>query len=161
MGCKTKFVQTVLFMCLRWLPLYGKNSLKIFFSEPGRLLNFKLGIQHQGLGHYKVCSNDEPGLTLNYLTKVNFAPLCFCMGKCLSTTIEVYELKVSTDSWLSTWIHNEYQRSRSLFDFYFQTYSQAVGHVKVKFHVEPLWSGGTKVCSNDGGYIAKVAAICG
>ena len=31
------------------------------------------------------------------------------------------------------------------------------------FHVEPLWSRGMKVCSNDGGYMVKMAAmpICG
>ena len=28
----------------------------------------KLAIQHQGFGSYKVCSNDDPGLTLTYLT---------------------------------------------------------------------------------------------
>ena len=48
-------------------------------------------------------------------------------------------------------------------DLYFKTYTQAAGHVKVRFHVKPLWSGGTKVCSNDGRYMAKMAAmsICG
>ena len=44
-------------------------------------------------------------------------------------------------------------------DFYFQTYPQAAGHIKVKLHVEPLWSGGTKVWSNDGGYMPKMAAM--
>ena len=43
-------------------------------------------------------------------------------------------------------------------DLYFQTYSQAAGHIKFKFHVEPFWSGGTKVCSNYGGYMVKMAA---
>ena len=44
-----------------------------------------------------------------------------------------------------------------------QTYSQAAGHIKVKFHVEPVWSWGMKVCSNDEGYMAKMAAmpVCG
>ena len=44
-------------------------------------------------------------------------------------------------------------------DLNFQTYSQAAGHIQVKFHSEPLWSGETKVCSNDGGYMAKMAAM--
>ena len=44
-------------------------------------------------------------------------------------------------------------------DIYFQTYSFAAGHFKVNLYVEPLWSGGMKVCSNDGGYMAKMAAL--
>ena len=50
------------------MPIYGKNPLKIFFSETRRLMTFKLGIQHQGLRPYKVSSNDNPGLTLNFFT---------------------------------------------------------------------------------------------
>ena len=40
-----------------------------------------------------------------------------------------------------------------------QTYYQAAGHIKVKFHVEPLWSRETKICSKDIGYMAKMVAI--
>ena len=29
-------------------------------------MTFKLGTQHQGLEPYKVCSNDDPGLTLTF-----------------------------------------------------------------------------------------------
>ena len=47
-------------------------------------MTFKLGIQHQGLGPYKIYSYDDPGLTMNY-SKVNFALQCFCMGKCITT----------------------------------------------------------------------------
>ena len=43
------------------MPIYDKNPLKIF-SKTRRLMTFKLGIQHQGLGPYKICSNDDPGL---------------------------------------------------------------------------------------------------
>ena len=49
------------------MPIYGKTPL-IIFSETRRLMTFKFSIQHQGLGPYKVCSNDDPGLTLNYFT---------------------------------------------------------------------------------------------
>ena len=49
------------------MPIYGKNPSKIF-SEDSRLMTFELGIQHQGLRPYKVCSNDDPGLTLTYFT---------------------------------------------------------------------------------------------
>ena len=44
-------------------------------------------------------------------------------------------------------------------DIYFETYFHAAGHIKVKFYVEPFWSGGTKVCSNEGGYMAQMAAM--
>ena len=39
----------------------------------------KLGIEHQGLNVYKVCINDDPWLTLTYLTTMsNFAKFTFC-----------------------------------------------------------------------------------
>ena len=50
------------------MPIYGKNPLKIVFSETGRPTTFGLSIQHQGLGPYKNCSNDDPVLTLTYFT---------------------------------------------------------------------------------------------
>ena len=52
---------------------------------------------------------------------------------------------------------------QGLSDLYFQTYSQADGHIKVKFYAEPFWLRGTQVCFSDGGYMAKMAAmpICG
>ena len=55
------------------MPIYSKNPFKLFFLATSRPITFELGIQHQGLGPYKVCSNDDPGLTLSDLTynKVN------------------------------------------------------------------------------------------
>ena len=50
------------------MPIYGKNPLKIFFSETSRLMTFKLGIQHWGLIPYKVYLSDDPGLTFTYFT---------------------------------------------------------------------------------------------
>ena len=45
-------------------------------------MTLKLGMQHQVLEYYQVCSNDDPGLTLTYFTaKSNLVPYCFCMGK--------------------------------------------------------------------------------
>ena len=44
------------------IPLCGKIPLKIF-SETSRPMTFELGIL---IGSYKVCSNDNPGLTLTY-----------------------------------------------------------------------------------------------
>ena len=45
-------------------PIYGKNSSKIFFSE----ISTKLGMKHRGLLSIIVCSNDDTGVTLTYLT---------------------------------------------------------------------------------------------
>ena len=49
-------------------PIYGKNPLKIFSSRTRRPITSGLGIQHWGCGAYQVCSNDDPRLTLTYLT---------------------------------------------------------------------------------------------
>ena len=37
--------------------------------------------------------------------------------------------------------------------------SEITRPIKVKFHMELLWDGGTKVCSNDPGHMTKMAAI--
>ena len=49
------------------MAIYGKNPLKIF-SRTRRLMAFGLGMLHLGCGAYQVCSNDDPRLTLTYLT---------------------------------------------------------------------------------------------
>ena len=36
---------------------------------------------------------------------------------------------------------------------------ETTGPIKAKFHVEPPWDGGTKVCSNGPGHITKMAAM--
>ena len=50
------------------MPIYGKNPLKIFFSRTRRLMTLGLGLKHFGCLIYQVCSNDDPRLTLTYLT---------------------------------------------------------------------------------------------
>ena len=50
------------------MPIYGKNPLKIFFSRTRRPMTLGLGMYHQGCGAYQVCSNNDPRLTLTYLT---------------------------------------------------------------------------------------------
>ena len=50
------------------MPIYGKNPLKIFFSRTRRPITSGLGMYHLGCGAYQVCSNDDPRLTLTYLT---------------------------------------------------------------------------------------------
>ena len=49
-------------------PIYGKNPLKIFFSRTRRPMTLGLGMWHWECRAYQVCSNDDPRLTLTYLT---------------------------------------------------------------------------------------------
>ena len=52
------------------VPIYGKNTLKIFF--PGTTM--KLCMKHQKPKPFIFCSNYDPGLTLTYFTaRSNFA----------------------------------------------------------------------------------------
>ena len=46
------------------MPIYGKNPLKIFFSVTGGPISMKLNMCHWELRLIKVCSNDDPGVTL-------------------------------------------------------------------------------------------------
>ena len=57
------------------MPTYGKNPLKIF-SETSRLMALELG-------PYKICSNDDPGLTLTYFTTRSTLLLMLLYGKIL------------------------------------------------------------------------------
>ena len=60
------------------MPIYGKNPLKIFFSRTIRPMTLGLGMKHLPCGAYQVCSNDDPGLTLTYLTpRSNLFPNAF------------------------------------------------------------------------------------
>ena len=59
-------------------PIFGKNLLKIFFSRTRRPVTLRLGTLHWGYGAYQVCSNDDPRLTLTYLTsRSNLLPNAF------------------------------------------------------------------------------------
>ena len=37
--------------------------------------------------------------------------------------------------------------------------SETTGPIEAKFHLEPPWDGGTKVCSNGPGHMTKMAAM--
>ena len=37
--------------------------------------------------------------------------------------------------------------------------SETTGPIEAKFHMEPPWDGGTKVCSNGPGHMTKMAAM--
>ena len=75
------------------MPIYGKNLKKNFFSGTRRPMTLNLGMHHLVLEYYQVCSNDDPGLTLTYLTaRSNLVPYAFVKGKTMdfSETIVVY-----------------------------------------------------------------------
>ena len=83
-------------------------------------------------------------------------------------TIEVYELKVNTNSWLKQYINTyEYLRSWSLFDlcprplrFVFSIFCcKAARPIEAKSHVELLWVIRMKICSNDSGHVTKMATM--
>ena len=48
------------------MPIYGKNTSKIFFSESGGPNSKKLDMKHQWLKYYNVYINHDPVVTLIY-----------------------------------------------------------------------------------------------
>ena len=98
------------------------KTLKIFFSGTKKPMTLKLGMQHQVREYYQVYSNDDPGLTLTYLTaRSNLAPYAFVWEKGktmdISETIVAYDVKVGRCSQLNEYMDlYEYQRSRSFID---------------------------------------------
>ena len=66
-------------------PIYGKNPLEIFQNQKADALITR-GNVALGCGAYQVCSNDDPKLTLNFLTSrsnlLSYAFKCdFCFEK--------------------------------------------------------------------------------
>ena len=64
--------------------------------------DLEICMQHRVHEYYQVCSNDDPGLTLTYLTaRSNLVPYAFVWekGKTMdfSETIVVYDLKLATN----------------------------------------------------------------
>ena len=62
-------------------------------------MTLKLDMQHWVLEYYQDCSNDDPGLTLTYLTaRSNLVPYAFVWEKLKTMnvleTIVVYDVKV-------------------------------------------------------------------
>ena len=65
------------------VPIYSKNTLKMFFPGTSGLISTKLAMKHHRLRPIIFCSNDKPGLTLAYFIAMsNFAAYAFNMGKC-------------------------------------------------------------------------------
>ena len=64
------------------MPIYGKNLSKIFYSGTSETISTKLGMKHRGLHFIVICSNDDLGLTLIYLTAMsNFVTYRFLYRK--------------------------------------------------------------------------------
>ena len=60
------------------MPIYG-NNLK---TRNKKQMTLKLGMQHQLLEYYQVCSNDDAGLILTYFTaRSNLVPYAFVWEK--------------------------------------------------------------------------------
>ena len=81
-------------------PIYGKNLSKIFFFGTGGPITTKLGMYHLELQPIIVCSNDDPGLTMTYLTtRSNLLTWAFPLEKVktvdFSETIAANDLKGS------------------------------------------------------------------
>ena len=63
-------------------PIYGKNSLNLFFSGTKRPLALGLGMLDRGFGPYQVSTNDESRLTLTYfMARSNLIPNAFIWRK--------------------------------------------------------------------------------
>ena len=64
------------------MPIYGKNSLNLFFSGTKRTLALRLGMEDWGCVPYQVSTNDESRLTLTYLmARSNLIPYAFIWRK--------------------------------------------------------------------------------
>ena len=50
------------------MPIYGKNTSKIFFSGSGGPISKKLGVKHLWLEYYNVYINHDPVMTQHGLT---------------------------------------------------------------------------------------------
>ena len=79
------------------MPIYGIQTLKIFFAGTERQMILKLGMQHRVLQYCQVCSSDAPDLTLTYFTaRSNSFPYAFVWEKFktmdFSETVVVYEV---------------------------------------------------------------------
>ena len=108
---------------LIWLPCpYMVKTKKIFFSGTKQPMILKVGMHHQLLEYYQVCSNDDAGLTLTYfMARSNLVPYAFVWekGKVMdfSETIVVCDIEVGRFIQLNEYMKlYECQRSRSFID---------------------------------------------
>ena len=64
------------------MPIYGKNTLIIFFPGTIGPILMKLCMNYQRLKLFILCANYDPGLTLTYFTARSNLQLKLYMGKC-------------------------------------------------------------------------------
>ena len=98
-----KFAQTVLVTRPRWPPCpYMVKTLKNLLLWNQKADDLETCMHHLVLEYYQVCSNDDPWLTLTYITaRSNLVPYAFVWenGKTMNfaETIVIYDLKLATD----------------------------------------------------------------
>ena len=137
-------------------------------------MTLKLGMQHQVLECYKICSNNVHGMTLTYFMAGQIWSSILLYGKKLqqwifSETIVVYDIKVGRCSQLNEYMMlYEYQRSRSFIDLgpnlsdsiFLNFFSSlTTWQIQAKFHEEPPWDGGMKVSIYCLCHMMKMAAM--
>ena len=128
------------------------------------LMTLKLGMQHQALKYYQVCSND-PGLTMTYfMVRPNLVPYAFVWEK--GKTMDFSEIIVVYDIQVGCCQINEYmnlyecQRSRSFTEICSDFFSlETARPIEDQFHVEPSLDRGMKVKSNGLCHMTKLATM--
>ena len=74
------------------MSIYGKSTLKIFFSRPRRLMTLRLDMYHLKCMVYQIYSNDDSWLTLTYLTsRSNLLPNAFKFENILKLIFDTVE----------------------------------------------------------------------
>ena len=64
------------------IPIFGKNTSKIFFSETNRLISRKLGVKHRWLKSSNVYINHDPVMTLTkFMARSTWVAFAFELGK--------------------------------------------------------------------------------
>ena len=64
------------------MPIYGKNTLKIFLPGTTELILMKLCMKHQRPYPFILCSNHDPWLAFTYLMARSILQLRLLCGKC-------------------------------------------------------------------------------
>ena len=64
------------------MPIYGKNTLKIFFPGTTGPILMKLCMKYQRPKPFVICANYDPVLTLTYFTARSNLQFRLYMGKC-------------------------------------------------------------------------------
>ena len=60
------------------MPIYGNNTLKIFFPGTTKQILMKLCMMHQSPKPFIICSNYDPGFTITYNLDLFYGKVKFC-----------------------------------------------------------------------------------